>query len=80
MSKEEERAALQSELDKYMSGRYLPENSAAGAFSRDGNITISVVGERPNLRNFWSGRWVSNWNVILSPGNASVTGNIKVIF
>lgn len=78
MSKEEERLALQSELDKYMSGRYLPENSAAGAFCRDGNISISVVGEKPNLRNFWSGRWMSNWNVVLSPGEATVTGAIKV--
>lgn len=77
-SKEEERLALQSELDNYMAGRFIPESCAAGAFCRDGSITISVAGERPNLRNFWSGKWLSNWVVSLSPGEATVTGSIKV--
>lgn len=78
MSREEERLALQFELDKYMAGRFLPENCAAGAFTQDGNLVISVAGERPNLRNFWSGKWLSNWAVKLSPGQATVSGNIKV--
>lgn len=78
MSKEEERLALQFELDKYMTGRFLPEQCAAGVFTKDGNLTIVVAGERPNLRNFWSGKWLSNWNVALSPGEATVTGTIKV--
>lgn len=77
-SKEEERVALQSELDTYMTGRFLPENCAAGVFAKDGNLSVSVAGERPNLRNFWSGKWVSNWDVSLAPGEATVTGNIKV--
>jgi capping protein (actin filament) muscle Z-line, alpha len=78
MTKEEERLALQFELDKYMTGRFLPENCAAGVFAKDGNLNISVAGERPNLRNFWSGKWVSNWSVSLSSGEATVTGSIKV--
>lgn len=77
-SREEERLALQAALDKYMTGRFLPENCAAGAFTKDGNLIISVAGERPNLRNFWSGKWLSNWTVKLSPGQAAVSGGIKV--
>mmetsp|Transcript_18657 Transcript_18657/g.31083 ORF Transcript_18657/g.31083 Transcript_18657/m.31083 type:complete len:288 (+) Transcript_18657:52-915(+) len=78
MSKEEERVALQSKLDEYMTGKFLPENSAAGVFTQGGNLVVTVSGERPNLRNFWSGKWTSNWNVALAPGQATVSGSIKV--
>jgi capping protein alpha len=78
MSKEEERICLQSKLDEYMTGRFLPENSAAGVFTQGGDLVVSVAGEKPNLRNFWSGKWLSNWSVKLSPGQASVSGTIKV--
>lgn len=78
MSREEERLALQSEIDKYMTGKFIPENCAGGVFTSDGNLLVCVAGERPNLRNFWSGKWLSNWTVSLSPGEATVTGSIKV--
>jgi hypothetical protein len=78
MSKEEERICLQSKLDEYMTGRFLPENSAAGVFTQGGDLVVSVAGEKPNLRNFWSGKWLSNWSVKLPPGQASVSGTIKV--
>lgn len=77
-SREEERISLQTELDKYMAGRFLPENCAAGVFTQEGNLVVTVAGERPNLRNFWSGKWLSNWAVTLSPGQAAVSGSIKV--
>lgn len=77
-SHEEERLSLQDALDKYMANRYLPENCAAGAFSQDNKLVLSIAGERPNLRNFWSGKWLSNWAVQLSPGEATLTGSIKV--
>ena len=63
-----------------MANRYLPENCAAGAFSQDNKLVLSIAGERPNLRNFWSGKWLSNWAVQLSPGEATLTGSIKVDF
>lgn len=75
---EEERATLQSALDNYITTRYLAENCAAGVFAKDGNLIVSVAGERPNLRNFWSGKWLSTWSVSLSSGEASITGAIKV--
>lgn len=62
-----------------MTGRFIPEQCAAGVFSTDGSLTVTVAGERPNLRNFWSGKWVSNWDVSFSPGEATVVGSIKVL-
>mmetsp|Transcript_9104 Transcript_9104/g.13703 ORF Transcript_9104/g.13703 Transcript_9104/m.13703 type:complete len:287 (-) Transcript_9104:116-976(-) len=77
-SREGERAALQSALDDYVASRFVTETAAAGVFCRDGNIIAVVSGERPNLRNFWSGKWTSSWNITFSPGQATISGDIKV--
>ena len=41
---------------------------------------MCITGEKPNLRNFWSGKWNSTWTVTPAAGGAgaSVTGDIKV--
>jgi len=77
-SLENERAALQSTLDAYVANRYVSEDTAAGVFARDGKILAILIGEKPNLRNFWSGKWASNWSITISRGQANVTGDIKI--
>jgi hypothetical protein len=42
-----------------------------------GNIIIVLVSEKPNLRNYWSGRWASVWTV-KPVGKPSISGEIKV--
>lgn len=38
--------------------------------SENQNFVIVMCAERINLRNFWSGRWKSRWELVLgSPGN-----------
>lgn len=65
-------------MDTYVSSRYVTEDAAAGVFARDGKITAIIAGEKPNLRNFWSGKWTSTWNITCSGGQASITGEIKI--
>ena len=77
-SLELKRSAIQSVLDSYVKQKYPSEDSAAGVFSKDGNINIIIVGEKKNLRNFWSGRWSSNWTVTVSASSGSITGDVKV--
>lgn len=73
------RRFIQTAIDQYVGTKFVAEQSSGGVFVKDGKIVIVIVGERPNLRNFWSGRWASNWSVSLDGGNvASVTGDIKV--
>ena len=78
MSLEDKRSALQTALDAYVAGRFVTEEAAGGVYARDGKIVAVVSGERPNLRNFWSGRWGSTWTIQCSDGQATVVGEIKV--
>ena len=77
-SLEGERAALQTALDAYVSTKYVSEDAAAGVFARDGKLIAIISGEKPNLRNFWSGKWTSSWNISCSGGQATVTGEVKI--
>jgi capping protein (actin filament) muscle Z-line, alpha len=75
---EAERASLQGTLDAYVASRYVTEDAAAGVFARNGKIVAIVAGERPNLRNFWSGKWTSTWSINIDAGQATIAGEIKV--
>jgi capping protein alpha len=75
---EPHRSAIQKAINGYVSQRYATESAAGGAFSKDGNIVVVIVGEKPNLRNFWSGKWTSTWTVTVNGSSASVVGDIKV--
>lgn len=72
---------MQDSLNGYVSRTYLNESSAAGAFAAsDNKLTIVISGERTNLKNFWSGRWISSWTVDLSAdSHATISGDIKVV-
>ena len=77
--KETERAALQVEINKYVSSTYPSENSAGGVFARDGKLVIAISGEKTSLKNFWSGKWSSAWQVSFDDESiASISGDIKV--
>jgi hypothetical protein len=49
-------------------------------FAKDGAIVVVIAGERTNLKNFWSGRWSSAWNVgvDLDSKVLTISGEIKV--
>lgn len=72
------RVAIQEALNKYIKIAYPAEQSAAGVFTKDEQITIVISGEKTNLRNFWSGRWTSSWNLSLNDGSAELTGDLKL--
>lgn len=73
------RGALQDAVNNYISTNYPSEQSAGGAFTKDENTYVVVVtGEKTSLKNFWSGRWTSTWNMAVSGSTASISGDIKV--
>ncbi|CAM9204642.1 unnamed protein product [Ectocarpus fasciculatus] len=75
---EPHRAAIQKAVNGYVSQRFVTDTAAGGAFSKDGKVAVVIVGEKPNLRNFWSGKWSSTWIVSVEGSTAAVTGEIKV--
>lgn len=77
-SLERERLAIQRGLDTYVSEKYLCEDAAAGTYVQGNKIAAVVTGERPNLRNFWSGKWTSNWSITVHGSEATIEGDIKI--
>ncbi len=74
------RADIQRALQRYVSTFYKPEDSACSVYAtRDGSIAVVIGSEKPNLRNYWAGRWTSAW-LIQNAGSSSATisGDIKV--
>ncbi|ETW01128.1 hypothetical protein H310_06738 [Aphanomyces invadans] len=67
------RAALQGELDSYMSAQF-GNQGAAAVFATNSTITLILSTERVSLRNFWSGRWKSKWTLAnVSPDSSAAT-------
>lgn len=74
---ESKRSALQTALESYIGTFYKSDESAAGAYARNGTITVVLSSEKPNLRNYWAGRWTSTWTIKWG-ASVEVTGEIKV--
>mmetsp|Transcript_39467 Transcript_39467/g.68396 ORF Transcript_39467/g.68396 Transcript_39467/m.68396 type:complete len:288 (-) Transcript_39467:106-969(-) len=73
------RAALQTAVNTYIATNYPSEQSAGGAFTKDEHTYVVVVtGEKTSLKNFWSGRWTSTWNLVVSGSSATISGDIKL--
>lgn len=73
-----DRNSIQKALKSYLNEYYLSEDKAAGAFIVDNKISVIISGEKPNLRNFWSGRFSSSWTVEPAGPVVSITGEIKI--
>lgn len=77
---EEERKQVESKVKEYVVNQYGRDASTECAVycgDEEKTLTVVIRGERINLRNFWSGNWISIWAVGLNPA-ASITGTIKV--
>lgn len=71
------RSELQQRAESYVKTAYNPtEQHAVGVHARNGVITVVVSGEKTNLKNFWSGRWSSQWT--WSKETNSFVGEIKI--
>lgn len=72
------RSTLSAAVAKYVNDTYLSEQSAGGVFTKEGGFTVNMCGEKVNLKNFWSGHWVSTWSVAVSGESATLSGDVKV--
>lgn len=46
-------------------------------YASAGSVFVVIYGERLNLRNYWSGAWLSVWQVDTTNGN-TLSGSVKV--
>jgi len=77
---EAQRQAMDESVAEYVEGRYLGE-AASGVYAKagsDSELRVLISGEKLNLRNMWSGQFISSWTVTLNAAGASISGEIKV--
>lgn len=75
---ESKRSTIQAAVSSYVSSRYVAEDSAGSVYAKDDKITICISGEKSNLRNYWSGKWLSTWTVVVGSSDATVSGTVKI--
>mmetsp|Transcript_6968 Transcript_6968/g.13545 ORF Transcript_6968/g.13545 Transcript_6968/m.13545 type:complete len:287 (-) Transcript_6968:131-991(-) len=74
-SVEGKRQAVMDAVLDYVGKHFDGARSGAGVFSKGGKITVVISAEKVNLKNFWSGSWVSTW--VLEGGNLTGTSKVR---
>jgi capping protein alpha len=76
---EEPRAALQKAVSDYASSQFGAKTVAGCCFAREGKLTVTISAEKLSLRNFWSGSWRSQFEIVFTGGTqATMTGTAKI--
>jgi hypothetical protein len=70
------RSALQAAIGAYAANCHPSEESAGAVFAKDGTMFVCITGEKPNLRNYWGGKWASSWTI--DTAAHTISGEIKV--
>ncbi|GAB9470114.1 F-actin-capping protein subunit alpha-2 [Globisporangium polare] len=74
---ESERLIVQKALQSYLQFEYMHQGTA-GVYVKGSHLIVNLCTKRINLRNFWSGRWQSRWEVDLSTNPLQVKGKIAL--
>lgn len=78
-SLEEDRKAIEAQVKAYAAAQAGEEASVECAvYAKEERLVVVVASERINLRNYWSGNWISVWNVVLQGDSATIDGEIKL--
>ena len=72
--------ALQHAVSNYVSNKFPSEQSAGTVAMKDDKMMVYICAEKPNLRNFWSGKWTSIWTISITDNSTcTIHGDIKVL-
>ena len=74
------RSAIQAEVTEYCLQHY--KHGVSSTFSKktdEGNTIVCCIEDHQfQPKNYWNGRWRSQWSMVVSGGQAEVTGVLKV--
>ncbi|GAB5032262.1 molybdenum cofactor biosynthesis protein [Nannochloropsis oceanica] len=57
------RVELEQAVAHYVAANYATEAAACAVYAQEGALSVVIYGERLNFRNFWSGSWLSVWEI-----------------
>jgi len=71
------RVAVQKALEEYVATNYNEGACTVGAFEKGNEIVGVLSGYKTNLRNFWSGKWRSEWHLDFK--TKKVSGKVRIV-
>eukprot|EP00617_Octactis_speculum_P021186 CAMPEP_0185768276 /NCGR_PEP_ID=MMETSP1174-20130828/48718_1 /TAXON_ID=35687 /ORGANISM="Dictyocha speculum, Strain CCMP1381" /LENGTH=298 /DNA_ID=CAMNT_0028452889 /DNA_START=12 /DNA_END=908 /DNA_ORIENTATION=+ len=80
---DELRVAINTEVSDYIKSQYQAQTASCTVFAQDNDgehqvYSVVISAEKLNVRNFWSGQWISTWTVTVMEQGTTVEGRIKV--
>jgi capping protein alpha len=74
---ESTRAAIQSAIEEYAATQFSDGSAAVACYEKGSEIVVAISGSKANLRNYWSGKWKSEWHV--DPKGKTAKGKVRIV-
>jgi capping protein alpha len=71
------RDAIQKALEEYAASQYSDGCATVAVYEKGSDLVIAISGYKSNLRNYWSGKWRSEWHV--DPKTKTASGKIRIV-
>jgi len=71
------RAALQKAMEDYAATQFSGGAAAVAVYEKNGELVIALCGTKADLRNYWSGKWRSEWHV--DPKGKTAKGKVRIV-
>lgn len=72
---ESRRQAVQKAMEEYCQIQFVDQCAVVSVLERDGDLFVCLSGSKANLRNYWSGKWRSEWKVTKN----EISGKVRVV-
>jgi capping protein alpha len=71
------RDALQKVMEEYATTQFSDGSATVAVYEKGSELVVLVSGSKANLRNYWSGKWRSEWHV--DPKGKTVKGKVRIL-
>ena len=71
------RSAVQAAMEEYAQTQFSDGSATVAVYEKGSELIVALSGSKANLRNYWSGKWRSEWHVDAKGKNAS--GKVRIV-
>ena len=71
------RDTVQKVMEEYASAQYSDGSAIAAVYEKAGELVVTLSGSKADLRNFWSGKWRSEWHI--DPKSKTAKGKVRIV-
>lgn len=74
---ESTRDAVQKAMEEYASTQFSDGSATVAVYEKGNELVVCLSGSKANLRNYWSGKWRSEWHV--DPKGKTCKGKVRIV-